>query len=305
MIKTNLLITVNNTGDDMMVVITLSCCPPKLRGDLSRWMQEIDTGVYVGNLNARVRDNVWDRVCSNIGNGHASMSYSSNNEQKLEFRIHNTQWEPLDYDGIKLIKRRVTKSDDENVIRPKAMTNHINRLSEKKQKSSGVSDTYTVIDIETTGLNPDDEIIELGAVTVENGSVAETYSVLVKTDKKKPKAIIGLTGITEELLANEGSEKSKALSEFAMRCSGKPLVGHNIGFDLNFIKSACAENKIDFVPSKIIDTVKISRKLLDINSYSLSAIADYLDLHYNKDRIHRALDDCLLTQRIYEKLKEI
>lgn len=90
-----------------------------------------------------------------------------------------------------------------------------------------------------------------------------------------------------------------------MRCSGKPLVGHNIGFDLNFIKSACDENKIDFVPSKIIDTVKISRKLLDINSYSLAAIADYFDLHYNKDRIHRALDDCLLTQRIYEKLKEI
>ena len=189
----------------MMVVITLSCCPPKLRGDLSRWMQEIDTGVYVGNLNARVRDNVWDRVCSNIGNGHASMSYSSNNEQKLEFRIHNTQWEPVDYDGIKLIKRRVTKSDDENVIRPKAMTNHINRLSEKKQKSSGVSDTYTVIDIETTGLNPDDEIIELGAVTVENGSVAETYSVLVKTDKKIPEAIIRLTGITEELLASEST----------------------------------------------------------------------------------------------------
>ena len=199
----------------------------------------------------------------------------------------------------------MTKSDDENVIRPKAMTNHINRLSEKKQKSSGVSDTYTVIDIETTGLNPDDEIIELGAVTVENGSVAETYSVLVKTDKKIPEAIIRLTGITEELLANEGAEKSKALGEFAMRCSGKPLVGHNIGFDLNFIKSVCAENKIDFVPSKIIDTVKISRKLLDINSYSLSAIADYFDLHYNKDRIHRALDDCLLTQRIYEKLKEI
>lgn len=212
----------------MMVVITLSCCPPKLRGDLSRWMQEIDTSVYVGNLNARVRDNVWDRVCSNIGNGHASMSYSSNNEQKLEFRIHNTQWEPVDYDGIKLIKRRVTKCDDENVIRPKAMTNHINRLSEKKQKSSGVSDTYTVIDIETTGLNPDDEIIELGAVTVENGSVAETYSVLVKTDKKIPEAIIRLTGITEELLASEGTDKSKALSEFAMRCNGKPLVGHNI-----------------------------------------------------------------------------
>ena len=42
----------------MMVVITLSCCPPKLRGDLSRWMQEIDTGVYGQDLE-EVRDWEW------------------------------------------------------------------------------------------------------------------------------------------------------------------------------------------------------------------------------------------------------
>lgn len=297
-------ITVSNTGDNMMVVITLSCCPPKLRGDLSRWMQEIDTGVYVGNLNARVRDNVWDRVCSNIGNGHASMSYSSNNEQKLEFRVHNTQWEPVDYDGIKLIKRRVAKNDDESAIRPKSLTDHINRLTEKKQKSSSYSDNYTVIDIETTGLGTDDKIIELGALIVANGTVHETYSALVKTDKKIPSEIVELTGITEEMIENEGIAEREALNKFVALCNGKTLVGHNIGFDLNFIKSACNKNQIIFTPAKTVDTIKISRKSIDINSYSLSAIADYFNLDYNKNRIHRALDDCLLTQRIYEKLKE-
>ena len=297
-------ITVSNTGDNMMVVITLSCCPPKLRGDLSRWMQEIDTGVYVGNLNARVRDNVWDRVCSNIGNGHASMSYSSNNEQKLEFRVHNTQWEPVDYDGIKLIKRRVAKNDDESAIRPKPLTDHINRLTEKKQKSSSYSDNYTVIDIETTGLGTDDKIIELGALIVANGTVHETYSALVKTDKKIPSEIVELTGITEEMIENEGIAEREALNKFVALCNGKTLVGHNIGFDLNFIKSACNKNQIIFTPAKTVDTIKISRKSIDISSYSLSAIADYFNLDYNKNRIHRALDDCLLTQRIYEKLKE-
>ena len=37
-----------------MVVITLTDCPPKVRGDLSKWLCEINPGVYVGNLNARV-----------------------------------------------------------------------------------------------------------------------------------------------------------------------------------------------------------------------------------------------------------
>ena len=89
-----------------MVVITLTSCPPKLRGDLTKWLFEIDTGVFVGNLNARVRDGVWKRICENIKNGRATMVFSSNNEQKLDFRIHNADWEPIDYDGIKLVLRR-------------------------------------------------------------------------------------------------------------------------------------------------------------------------------------------------------
>ena len=42
-----------------MIVITLTDCPPKVRGDLSKWLLEISTGVYVGNLSARVRDELW------------------------------------------------------------------------------------------------------------------------------------------------------------------------------------------------------------------------------------------------------
>ena len=49
-----------------MIVITLTDCPPKLRGDLSKWLCEINTGVYVGNLSGRVRDELWERVCSNL-----------------------------------------------------------------------------------------------------------------------------------------------------------------------------------------------------------------------------------------------
>lgn len=80
-------------------------CPPRLRGDLSKWLCEINTGVYVGHVSSRVRDALWDRVCQNLKNGRATMVYTMNTEQRMDFRVHNTTWVPVDYDGIKLMKR--------------------------------------------------------------------------------------------------------------------------------------------------------------------------------------------------------
>ncbi|WP_235803271.1 type I-E CRISPR-associated endoribonuclease Cas2e, partial [Levilactobacillus namurensis] len=59
-----------------MIVITLTKVPPALRGDLTKWYQEVQTGVYVGNVSARIRDLLWDRVQKTIGQGEATMVYS-------------------------------------------------------------------------------------------------------------------------------------------------------------------------------------------------------------------------------------
>lgn len=73
-----------------MVVVTLTDCPPKLRGDLTKWLLEINTGVYVGKINARVREELWKRICDNIKSGRATMVFSAKNEQGLSFYVHNT-----------------------------------------------------------------------------------------------------------------------------------------------------------------------------------------------------------------------
>ena len=67
-----------------MIVLTMTNCPPKLRGDLSKWLLEINTGVYVGNVNARVRELIWKRVCENIKNGQATLVFPANNEQHMD-----------------------------------------------------------------------------------------------------------------------------------------------------------------------------------------------------------------------------
>ena len=88
-----------------MIVLCVTDCPPKLRGDLSKWLSEVNTGVYVGRLSARVREELWERVCDNIKNGQATMVYSTNNEQGYVFLTHNTTWVPIDYEGITLMRR--------------------------------------------------------------------------------------------------------------------------------------------------------------------------------------------------------
>ena len=61
-------------------------CPPKLRGDLSKWLCEINTGVYVGNVSSRVRDALWERICQNLKNGQATLVFTAAGEQRMDFR---------------------------------------------------------------------------------------------------------------------------------------------------------------------------------------------------------------------------
>lgn len=83
-----------------MVVVVLEKCPLSLRGDLSKWLQEISPGVYAGHVSARVRDKLWERVCEEAKSGRATMVFSARNEQHMDFRVHNTLWEPIDFDGF-------------------------------------------------------------------------------------------------------------------------------------------------------------------------------------------------------------
>lgn len=132
-------------------------CPPKLRGDLSKWLCEINTGVYVGNVSSRVRDAVWDRVCQNLKNGQATLVYTAAGEQRMEFRTHNTSWEAVDFDGIKRMRRPLPQTQTEAMdLKPgfskAAKYQMAQKMAQRTARKPGKND-YTVIDLETTGLH--------------------------------------------------------------------------------------------------------------------------------------------------------
>lgn len=72
-----------------LTVITLKNCPLSLRGDLTKWMQEISTGVYIGNFNSKIREKLRERVVDSVGIGEATMSYAYRNEIGYNFQTHN------------------------------------------------------------------------------------------------------------------------------------------------------------------------------------------------------------------------
>ncbi|MFV0459084.1 MAG: type I-E CRISPR-associated endoribonuclease Cas2e [Actinomycetales bacterium] len=88
-----------------MVVLVLTACPAGLRGHITRWLLEISPGVFVGVVTAKVRDLLWSRVLELCKDGKALMVHSTRGEQRLTFRVHRHEWEPVDVDGVWLMRR--------------------------------------------------------------------------------------------------------------------------------------------------------------------------------------------------------
>ncbi|MBM7052130.1 MULTISPECIES: type I-E CRISPR-associated endoribonuclease Cas2e [unclassified Rothia (in: high G+C Gram-positive bacteria)] len=93
-----------------MIVVVVSNCPPALRGDLTRWLLEISSGVYVGKVSARVREHLWERIIASVQSGRALMVFSTNTEQGFDFKVHRHQWETVDFDGVTLMRRPTAES---------------------------------------------------------------------------------------------------------------------------------------------------------------------------------------------------
>ena len=296
----------------MTVVIILSDCPQRLRGDMTKWFIEINTGVYVGNVSARVRDEVWERITENIGKGHASMVFSAHNEQHMDFRVHNAYWEPVDFDGLQLIRRPEVRSIEtkSSSIKPGFSSASQQKLHHKKRTKDNLLSLYytrsfIVLDIETTGLNEEtDEIIEIGAILFEKDIETERLHFFVNTEKEIPPEISQMTEIDNSMLKCTGVAITDAIERLKDFSEDFPFVCHNAEFERKFLQHICKKVGMEPPENNYIDTLEMSRALLKkLDNYRLQSLADHFGIEV-KVR-HRAIPDCEITAAIYRKLKEL
>ena len=72
-----------------MLVLVLECAPPKLYGYCSSWALQVATGVYVANLPAKTRDEIWAQVLewSDTDTRAVMLWDSPHNEQGLDYQM--------------------------------------------------------------------------------------------------------------------------------------------------------------------------------------------------------------------------
>ncbi len=290
-----------------MIVLCVTNCPLGLRGDLSKWLNEVNTGVYVGNLNARVREELWNRVCFHIKGGQATMVYSTNNEQGYAFLAHNTTWIPVDYEGITLMKKPISSKEDKKQVSflppgfSKAAKYEKMRRCNDSKKQSG----YVVMNIRTTGADCRlDRIIEIGMLKIDNNEISQKFQCLVKSGKSIPELVAKSTGITNEMLEKDGIAEEKALERIREFVANDLIIGYNIQATLDFIQKPGGKAEQTNIVKKVRDVMQIARrKLDDLKDYRLETVASYFSIDVSD--VCRALENCMLIYRIYCELNKL
>lgn len=162
---------------------------------------------------------------------------------------------------------------------------------------------YVVLDIETTGTHPiRNEIIEIGAVYVENGQVIKKFNELICPRESISEYITGITGIDDTMVA-DAPPIEEVMPRFIDFCEDVPLIGHNIIlFDYRMLKAKAVSLGFEF-EKKGLDTLNISRKVLgNLPSRRLGALCEYYQI--NLEHAHRAYDDAFATYELFKHLEE-
>lgn len=158
--------------------------------------------------------------------------------------------------------------------------------------------TLVALDIETTGLDPQkDAIIEIGAIRFRGSRIEGEYHTLLHPGRSIPRNVVDLTGITDAMVARapRAIEKLPELEEFV---GDDPVVGHNVRFDLSFLRVG----KI-LRYNEGVDTYPIASVLMPTATrYNLGALARQLGIVL--PATHRALDDTRVTVALYQALFE-
>jgi ATP-dependent DNA helicase DinG len=160
-------------------------------------------------------------------------------------------------------------------------------------------DSIIALDIETTGLDPQkDAIIEIGAVRFNHNRIENEWETLINPGRKIPPFITQLTGINDHMVL-EAPSIQDVLVDFQHFVGDFFILGHNVGFDLSFLRRHGI-----FKTNDTLDTYEIASVLLPTASrYGLSSLAQQLNIPIKAN--HRAMADARVTSEVYRSLYEI
>jgi DNA polymerase III epsilon subunit family exonuclease len=163
------------------------------------------------------------------------------------------------------------------------------------------------LDVETTGASADfgHRVIELGIVRVENGKTVAEHQQLIDPQRRISPGVTALTGISQAMV-NGQPTFSQQLPAAMKLMEGAAIIGHNIRFDLSFLRREFRRCGLEIVAAlndtAVMDTVRIARRRFGRGGNALQKLAPRLGVQPTV--AHRALADAQTTAAVFEKLME-
>jgi len=163
------------------------------------------------------------------------------------------------------------------------------------------------VDTETTGASAEfgHRVIELGIVRVECGRVVAEYQQLIDPQRRITAGVTAFTGITQAMVQGQPPFPAQLAAAMPL-LKGAMIVGHNIRFDLSFLRKEFRRSRLDIVAelndAPVMDTVRIARRRFGRGGNALQSLAPRFDIFPTV--AHRALADAQTTARLFEKLME-
>jgi len=159
--------------------------------------------------------------------------------------------------------------------------------------------TYTVFDIETTGLSVNyDKIIEIAAVKIKNHQIVEEYSTYVNPERPISMLTTKITSIKNSDLA-VAPKIEEVIEDFYAFCKDTVMVAHNAHFDMGFIYESFNQHGIEVGKLPTIDTLSIARSCYNdsLKRFNLKAVARLFKVELTQH--HRAIYDTRATADIF------
>ncbi|MBW3634041.1 MAG: GIY-YIG nuclease family protein, partial [Chloroflexi bacterium] len=166
---------------------------------------------------------------------------------------------------------------------------------------SGASplETFVVLDVETTGLQPSrHRIIEIAIARFNDGLAASQWASLCHPGRRIPAYIVKLTGIDDDLLRD--APPFEEIAETAVELlTGAIVVGHNVEFDLSFLNEELKRINLPPIVNDRVDTLTLASRLLPgLRKPTLQAVAQHLGIAGRPGSRHRAGPDAVVTGKV-------
>ena len=158
-------------------------------------------------------------------------------------------------------------------------------------------DNYIVLDLETPN-NRSNSICSIAVLVIKDKEIIKEHYSLINPEDRFDVRISNLHNITANMILDKPTFKNY-WDNIKDLLTNNVIIGHNVTFDLNVLANTLHRYRIKIPKFEYIDTLKLAKDKLKLDSYSLTSIMNYLNYEYES---HNALEDAKATYKLFEHL---